>query len=113
MQSFRHRRFRNQFRAGYAADRVLFGLAHVYENEVIASIHLRFEFHRGDFEISSDRDLGLMSHSAKLVVINQLVNSGILSADWTLGILSEFQFAELHLHRVEQEQSPDQRIAFA
>ena len=43
VQAFRKRSARDQLRAGYPADRVLFRLAHVYEHKVITTIHLGFE----------------------------------------------------------------------
>src|SRR6185503_10951043 len=43
MQPFGQSRSRHQLRSGYAANRILFRLAHVHEDELVAAIHLGFE----------------------------------------------------------------------
>ena len=46
-------------------------------------------------------------------VVYQLGDRRILAANRAIGILAQLEFAELHAERVDQQQTPDQRIACA
>ena len=57
--------------------------------------------------------IAIASQAAKLLVINELCDRGILAADGTSRILLQLELAELHIEGVEVEQSPRQRLADA
>ena len=51
----------------------------------------------------------LIWDTAKLVVIDQLADGRVVTANRTLGIAAQLHLAKLHFQRVENQQSPDER----
>ena len=59
------------------------------------------------------RLLRLIRDAAELVVVDQLLDGRVVAAQRTLWIAAQLDFAELHLERIENQQSADERIALA
>ena len=55
----------------------------------------------------------LAANSAKLVVVDQLGDGRMRSADRAIGVLAQLEFAELHVQGIDQQQPADQRLALA
>src|SRR5271165_1186685 len=98
--------------AAQIADLVLVRFAHVQDEKIIPSIQPCFEFARsylGNFQ--TRRGSFFAAHAAEFVVVDELVNGSLLSADRARRILAKFEFAELHAECVEQKQSAGQTIS--
>ena len=48
------------------------------------------------------------ANAAELLVVDELGDGGIFTADRALGILAQLEFAEAHVERVDQQQAADE-----
>jgi hypothetical protein len=84
-------------------------LAHVDNLNSIPAQASRIKLHRRDLVKLRLRLRRLMrGHAAELLVINQLPDRRLLTANRTLRILPQFELAELHLPRIKKQQAIDQ-----
>ena len=75
----------------------------------VGVIECTFHFLDVDFVRVFLRLSRLIRNAAKLVVIDQFADGRVVTANRTLGIAAQFDLAKLHLQRVENQQSPDER----
>src|SRR5262249_26542374 len=104
---------RNQPGPRYSRYGVLLGLTNVQQHEVVAFIHLRLELERRYLKLGPEADLFMRRNTAELVVVDQLVNRAVWTANRAVGILSKSQLAKLHLERIEQHKPANQCITFS
>src|SRR5690348_2163959 len=104
---------RNQLGARNFADLIFVGLTDVDKNEGFVLVHHLLDFRRRNFRNTGFGHVLLSSDSTKFLVINQLRNSWMRSAHRALRIFAQFQFPELEIQRIEQQQTANQRLALA
>src|ERR1700733_14032199 len=91
------------------------GLANVKDEQVVALVNALFEFlhaHLGN-TVLYRRHFCLRDDAAELLIVDQLCHGGVRAADGAVGILAQLELAEAHVERIDQEQAPDERLAFA
>src|ERR1700674_1936556 len=95
------------------ADLVFVWLAHIENKYVVARIQPALEL----FNLHICRRVGhrffLPANAAKLVVVYQLGHRGVCAAHRTVAVLAQLEHAELHVDGIDQQQTSDQRFAFA
>src|SRR5580658_912351 len=101
---------RNQMSAN-VADLIFVRLTHVEHEEIFFRVETTIQLFYLNFRKSCSHGLFLPTNAAKLVVVYQLRDRGMRAADWAIGILAQFEFAELHAQRVDQQQAPDEGLA--
>src|SRR3954469_23903344 len=95
------------------ADLIFVRLANVEHKDVVAGINAPLQFLRLDLPDVPSHRSRLTAHAAELLIIDQLGNGGIHAAYGALGIFAQFEFAETHAQRVNQQKTSDERIASA
>src|ERR1017187_8823256 len=105
---------RQQRHAFDVGDFVFVRLAHINDLDAKLRIveRLLHVLHR-DFVGIDGRVYWFGCDAAEHFVIAQFLDGWMFAADGALRVAAEFQFAELHVERVEQQQSPDERTALA
>src|SRR6185369_17754391 len=102
---------RDQLRSRNACDLKLVRLAHVDNLELLATQTSRVELGGRDL---LELRVGLRSlvrrHTAKLLVIDQLLDRRVFTTNRTLRILPQFELAELHGPGVKQQQTINQQV---
>src|SRR3981081_3668179 len=103
---------RDEARSGDAADLVLIWLANVHQHKVIFALNFRFKIERrnprnSQFLFRLSVSLG---QAAKLLVVDQFMNSGVLATDRSILILAHLEFAKPRFQSIETDQSPDERL---
>src|SRR5207244_11462212 len=81
------------------------------EDNVVALVELLLQRIDGDLEFLPHL-LGRPAETAEFLVVNQLLDGRIRTADGTFRVLAELQLAEFHLERVEHKQPANQRVLF-
>src|SRR5207237_9860419 len=79
--------------AGQRREGDLVRLAHVHEDEVVASVHLRLQLLDGDGR-------NFLRYAAEVVVVDEAGDGRALPADGAARVLPELQLAEGHGERV-------------
>src|SRR5262249_29132308 len=98
-------------RSRNACDLKLVWLAYVDDLNLLATQTLRVEFSgRNLLKLRVWLWRLMCCHTAKLLVIDQLFNRRLFTANRTLRILSQFELAELHSPGVKQQQTIDQQV---
>src|SRR6266436_3857961 len=96
------------------ADLKLVRFAHIQNEKIVAAIQARFQLSRRDLRHRDvRRGSFLAAHAAEFVVVDELVDGGMLSAHRAVGILAQFQLAEFHGQSVKQQQAASEAIAAA
>ena len=77
--------------------------AHVNQIDLVAAVQARLErryfnlvFRHASLRFRS----GMLGHAAEFVIVDQLMDGPVGSADGALGAFAQFQLAELHVERV-------------
>src|SRR6266849_6030165 len=101
---------RNQM-AAQVTNLVFMRLAHVENENFVATVQSSLQLARGDFgDLRCGRRSFLAANTAELFVVNQLGDGAVLSANRASGILAQLELAEAHSERIEQEQAAHQGI---
>ena len=103
---------RNQVSANIA-DLVFVRLAHIEHEQVFFRVQAPLQIFHLNLGNTVAHRLLLSTNAAKLVVVYQLRDCRMRTADGAVGILPQLQLAEFHSQRVDQQQSSDERIAYA
>src|SRR5439155_1123487 len=104
---------RDQHGTRNAVDLILVRLANVDDLQRVATVEPLFELDGGDFGrgVHGDRLRGGRRDAAELFVIDELLDGGVGPANRAVRLLPQLQLAELHAQRVEDEETPDERLA--
>src|SRR5438477_4996948 len=94
------------------ADLVFVRLADIQNEDVFLGVQAALEFFYGDFKRVGAHGFFLSSQSTEFFVIDQFSNTGVLSANYAIGIFTQLQFTKPHAQGVHQKQTSDQRFAF-
>ena len=79
------------------ANLVFVWLAHIQDEEVVTPVEARLELPRRDLRYAQVRSRGFFSaHTAKLIVVNELVNGAVCATHRAIRVFPELQLAELH-----------------
>src|SRR3984893_5256251 len=95
------------------ADLVFVWLAHIENKYVVARIQPALELSILHICRRVGHRFFLPANAAKLVVVYQLGHRGVGAAHRTVAVLAQLELAELHVERINQQQSSNQRFAFA
>src|SRR6516165_8889021 len=96
------------------ADLIFVGLTHIQNEQVVPLIESLFQFAGRDFRnLKVAFQLLFAADSAKLVVVDELVNLAMAATHRTMGVLAKFQLAELQGQRIEEHEAASERIAAA
>src|ERR1700730_7280637 len=103
---------RDEARSSNATDLVFIWLANVHQHKGIFALNFRFKIERrnprnSQFLFCLSVRLG---QAAKLLVVNQFMNSGVLATDRAIRILAHLEFTKPHFQSIETDQPPDERL---
>ena len=87
-------------------------LAHIEHEQIFFRVQTPLQIFHLNLGNTVAHGLLLSTDAAKLVVVYQLRDSGMRTAHRAIRILPQLQFAKLHAQRVNQQQPPDQRLAY-
>src|SRR5215469_13290316 len=96
---------RNEFGAGDPADFVLVGFANIDEYEWLFPVQLRLEFRcrdGWDIHLFLRFSVGLRN-STELIVVDEIVDCRISSANRAIGVFADLELSEPHFQRVEAD----------
>src|ERR1700730_3251959 len=96
------------------ADLKFVRLADVQDKKIVAAIQARLQLARRDLRNLDIRCRGFFTaHATEFVVVDELVDSAVISAHWAIGIFAQLQFAKFHSQGIKQEQAPGEAVAAA
>src|SRR4029453_14261580 len=87
-------------------------LTHVNNRHLLPAIEFVLQLAWGDLPLSDHVCGRCRRHPAELIKINQALPQRTLAVRRTLTTTAQPQLAELHLQGIEQQQPPDERLAF-
>src|SRR4029077_5876502 len=84
----------------------------VHQHKLFAAIQLLSELDSGNgrnIHLLCSFSFGLRN-ATKLIIIDQFMNSGMLSANWAFRIFANLEFSKSEFERIEAHEAADQRI---
>src|SRR5271165_4604949 len=100
--------------AADVADLILVRFAYVEDIDVVAAVEPGLQFTGSDLGNRRRRSRGfLAANTAEFRVVDKLCDGRMAPAHRAIRILAQLELAEFHPERIEQQQSPNQRVTLA